>query len=245
MINLKNRFQPEKHIIGFNELRKLNFQVGTVKNASLLSKSKKPTYEMDSDFGISKKKSCGQFVRNYKIDELMDKQVLSLTNLSPVRIAGIKSEYLTLGFSDELNDGQAIAISPLELIQNGSKLFYGNLDDTVSNVEIAKYEDFQSIEIRSGTIIDIIKDFKGDNLFTLVDIGNENYTFAYIPGKLIKDKSSYIGIQVPVIVNIEIPFLTQFFDFKSMIMCVSLEDEKEPVTMLKIDKPVKNGLHIF
>lgn len=250
MLNFKSRFQPEKPIVGLETLKKLVFQIGTISKVSLIAKAKKPSFEMDADFGSNSKKSCGQFVRNYKIEELMNKQVFALTNLSPVRIAGIKSEYLTLGFPDEKNDGQAIGISPQNFVPNGAFELIRHLEnsvlkDSACSSETAKYEDFESLEIKSGTIIDIVRDFEGNKMFSLIDLGNETYTFSYIGGNLIEDKKFYIGIQVPVITNVELPFLTDFFDFKSMLICVPLDDKNGTITLLKIDKPVKNGLNIF
>lgn len=250
MLKIKNRFQSEKQLIGLDLLKKLAFEIGTISKVTLLTKAKKPSYEMDAIFGSKTRKSCGQFVRNYKTEDLLGKQVFALTNLLPVRIAGIKSEYLTLGFPDELNDGQAIGISPKHQVSNGTRLLVNNetssdvLNDSV-DTPTAQYEDFQSVEVKSATIIDIIKDFSGNYNFALVDIGNESHLFAYLPGKLCADKKEFIGIQVPIIVNVELPFLTQFFDFNAIVLCASVGDENQSITLLTVDKPVKNGLNMF
>lgn len=120
---LGNRLQPTKPLVDANALRKLMFEVGTLTKVSPIAKAKKPSFEMEASFGENRtKKSCGQFVRNYNIDELLNKQVFALTNLAPVRIAGIKSEYLTLGFADEQQDGQAIGISPFQRVSNGTRI---------------------------------------------------------------------------------------------------------------------------
>ncbi|RNA19791.1 tRNA-binding [Brachionus plicatilis] len=266
MIKLSNRFQHEKPLITIDTLKKLSFQVGTITKVSPIKKSKKPSFEMESRFENSTiKKSCGQFVRNYTIDELNNKQVFALTNLPPVRIAGIKSEYLTLGFPDEQKDGQAIGISPLEPVQDGQEIIKDistnyQLQDKISFIQSndeleaassssVNYQDFDSVEIKSGTLIDIISTIKNEHLFGVIHLGNESYTIAYIPGKInIQHSNVYIGLQVPVITNLEMPQLNEYFDFKSMLLVVPKldnEENKNLVTLLKIDKKVENGLNIF
>jgi hypothetical protein len=77
-------------------------------------------------------------------------------------------------------------------------------------------------------------------------MGSDSHTMAYIPGKILEDNiKSYIGIQVPVIMNIDLHFSPddEYFEYKSMLMVVPVDNMR--VDLLKIDKTVKNGLIMF
>ena len=270
MIKLGNRFKSEKPLVSVQALKKLAFEVGTIGKVSLLKKAKKPSYEMDSSFGNddkATKKSCGQFARHFTIDELTGKQVLALTNLAPVRIAGIKSEYLTLGFADEQNDGQAICISPCVRVANGQRIAVPEsagreeakkekeaTETENASTTNATYDQFQAVEIKSGTILDIVESSTSD-LFGVIDLGNDTYTMAFIPGKLkatdaaSDNKSAYVGYQVPVITNLDMGVDKEHFEFNSLLVTVPTPDAAPSgsgeVALLRIDKSVKNGLDIF
>lgn len=251
MFTSKCNYRPEKPMVKMDVLKKLGFEVGTILKASTIAKSKKPSYEMDSDFGSCTRKSCGQFVRNYTTLELVNKQAFALTNLEPVRIAGIKSEYLTLGFSDDQNDGQAIGITPLFKVANGSGLSMNvpnvtwdvNASDKISTI---KYEVFESVEIKSGTIVDIVHTLKDDRFFGVVHLGDDVYTISYIPGKIkLEEIEQYFGIQVPVVTNLELPPVVEYLTLTSLMMGSILDEQTQHISLFKIDKPVKNGLNLF
>jgi len=243
--------QFEKPPVSLEVFKKLSFQVGTVIKVEPIKKARKPSYEMDAVFETTKK-SCGQFMRNFTKDELIQKQILGLTNLGPVRIAGIKSEYLTLGFADDNNDGQAIPLTPCLPIKNGASILIPTLKDAnVDNqgkVEAAsdkaEYKDFESVEVLSATIIDLVtKDFKS---YCIVDFGDDKRSVALVPGILSGELKQYIGLQVPVVTNVGIP--VENFDnveSKLFVFSLPLDDSGDKVTLVKIEKPVKNGLNIF
>jgi hypothetical protein len=73
---MTKRFHTDKKLIDLNVFKSLLIQVGSIKKVSKLVNARKQSYEMDgslSSFGV--KKSCGQFVRNYKEIDLLEKKV--------------------------------------------------------------------------------------------------------------------------------------------------------------------------
>lgn len=237
----------DKKPVGLNQFKKLLFQVGTIRSVRPLAKARKPSYEMDAIFETNKK-SCGQFTRNYREEELIGKQIVGLTNLPFVRIAGIKSEYLTLGFSDELNDGQAIPLIPCHPVLNGTRILLPNSKDASNEIVAqAEYQDFESVEILSATIIDIITSAKSGKSYGVVDIGEQKIGAALIIGKLIGDLKEYLEIQIPVICNLlDLQQDENFFlNFEIKLIALTIPIDSVYSTLIKVDKPVKNGINLF
>ena len=105
----------------FEDFTKLDIRVGTIIEAEVFSKAKKPAYKLKIDFGenIGIKKSSAQITELYTIDELIGKQVLAVVNFPPRQIADFMSEVLVLGTYS--SDG-VILITPDKKAKNGDKL---------------------------------------------------------------------------------------------------------------------------
>ena len=75
------------------------------------------------DFGesVGVKKSSAQITHNYTCEELVGKKIAAVINFPPRQIGPIKSQVLTLGFSDE--NGSVVLFSPDKEVPNGSRLF--------------------------------------------------------------------------------------------------------------------------
>jgi tRNA-binding protein len=74
------------------------FRVGTVMEAEKLEEARKPEIvKLWIDIGEEEVQSAAQLGYNHNVEELDGKQVLCTTNLGEVRIAGFKSEVLTVG----------------------------------------------------------------------------------------------------------------------------------------------------
>lgn len=104
-----------------NDFLKLDIRVGTIINAKVFEKAKKPAYQLQIDFGplIGIKKSSAQIIEQYKLDDLVGKQILAVVNFPPRQIADFMSEVLVLG---TYSDGGVVLITPDKLVQNGDKL---------------------------------------------------------------------------------------------------------------------------
>ena len=104
-----------------DDFNKLDIRVGTILEAEVFEKAKKPAYKLYVDFGdeIGKKHSSAQITNHYKVDELVGKQVLGVVNFPPRQIADFMSEVLILGTYSE---GGVILIRPDKEAKNGDKL---------------------------------------------------------------------------------------------------------------------------
>ena len=219
-----------------------------------LTKARNPSYKMVFDFKEEKTRtSCGQYVNNYAISELKQKQITCITNFKARRIAGVKSEALTLGFPDREGSHQAICIGPVKQVRNGSLLnFIGPMFE-----QEVDFSNFLNLEIRAGTIESIEK--TEDYCFAIVNLGDMGKCAAFVPGR-VEGLKSYIGEQVPVLINLKSIKFRENNTFSTILFVVPLPDAKEvyfnetdqsitmikePATIITVTKPVKNGLELF
>ena len=105
----------------FDDFMKLDIRVGTITEAKVFEKARKPAYQLKVDFGteIGEKKSSAQITNHYTPEELIGKQVLAVVNFPPRQIADFMSEVLVLGTYSE--DG-VVLITPDKPVKNGDKL---------------------------------------------------------------------------------------------------------------------------
>ena len=105
----------------FDDFLKLDIRVGTVTEARVFEKAKRPAYQLTLDFGgeLGIKKSSAQITQRYTPEELVGKQVLAVVNFPPRQIANFMSEVLVLGTYSE---GGVVLITPDKPVSNGDKL---------------------------------------------------------------------------------------------------------------------------
>ncbi len=105
----------------FDDFLKLDIRVGTIIDAKIFKKAKKPAYKLKVDFGkeIGIKQSSAQITEMYNIDDLIGKQVLAVVNFPPRQIADFMSEVLVLGTYSKQG---VVLIKPDFLVENGDKL---------------------------------------------------------------------------------------------------------------------------
>lgn len=105
----------------FEDFMKLDIRVGTIINAKVFEKAKKPAYQLEIDFGsgIGIKKSSAQITDLYSVEELVGKQILAVVNFPPRQIANFISEVLVLG---TYSKNGVILITPDKEATNGEKL---------------------------------------------------------------------------------------------------------------------------
>ncbi len=84
--------------INFKNFSKFKILVGTVISIEINKKARKPAYKMNIDFGkeLGIKKTSAQ-ITNYNFNELINSQVIAVTNFPVKNIAGVVSEVLVLG----------------------------------------------------------------------------------------------------------------------------------------------------
>ena len=110
-------------IITYKEFDEVDIRVGTIISAEENLKLNNPSIILKIDFGkkIGIKKSSAQLTKNYKPQELINKQIAAVVNFESKQIGNIISEVLVLGFPDTSNE--PILIEPNKMIPNGGKLF--------------------------------------------------------------------------------------------------------------------------
>ena len=105
----------------FEDFLKLDIRVGTIVEAEVFEKAKKPAYKLLIDFGkeIGLKKSSAQITNHYIASDLIGKQVLAVVNFPPRQIADFMSQVLVLG---TYSQGGVVLIKPDFNVENGDKL---------------------------------------------------------------------------------------------------------------------------
>lgn len=100
----------------------VRLQVGEVIRAKPFPEANKPELaKLWIDIGTEELQSAAQTGYNYEPDDLVGRQVLCATNLGTVRIAGFKSEALTVGVPDE--DGHPVLVAPDVAVPSGGTLY--------------------------------------------------------------------------------------------------------------------------
>lgn len=105
----------------FDDFLKLDIRVGTIVEAKVFEKAKKPAYKLRVDFGpeLGVKNSSAQITELYTSEDLVGKQVLAVVNFPPRQIADFMSEVLVLGTYSE---GGVVLITTDKDVKNGDKL---------------------------------------------------------------------------------------------------------------------------
>lgn len=103
-----------------NDFYKLDIRVGTIIMAQEFPKAQKKAYQLTIDFGaLGIKKSSAQITEQYKIDDLIGKQIIAIVNLPKKQIANFYSEVLVLGI---YHNDSVVLIAPLKKVNNGDKI---------------------------------------------------------------------------------------------------------------------------
>lgn len=108
--------------IGFDDFLKVDIRAGTVVEARDFPEARKPAIILIIDFGpeIGIMKSSAQITVHYTTEGLVGRQVMAVVNFPPRQIGPIKSEVLTLGYTDDNGD---IVLAALDKpVPNGARL---------------------------------------------------------------------------------------------------------------------------
>ena len=109
--------------ISIEDFQRVDIRVGRILAAESLAGARKPAYALRIDFGpeLGVKQSSAQVTVHYTPEALVGTLILAVVNFPPRRIAGYRSEVLTLGVADA--NGDVILIAPRADAPLGSRLF--------------------------------------------------------------------------------------------------------------------------
>lgn len=108
--------------INFADFERVDIRVGTVVEARTFPEARKPAFILMIDFGaeLGVKKSSAQITVHYSPEALVGRQVMAVVNFPPRQIGPVRSEVLTLGFTDTAG---AIVLAGIDHpVPNGHKL---------------------------------------------------------------------------------------------------------------------------
>tara|TARA_B100000965_G_C19062220_1_gene528362 strand:+ start:101 stop:442 length:342 start_codon:yes stop_codon:yes gene_type:complete len=109
--------------INYSDFKKIDIRLGTIIEAKENNLLNKPSIVLKIDFGtqLGIKKSSAQIKSNYRVDQLINKQVVAVTNFKPKQVGKVLSEVLVLGFPDSLNEPVLVNVD--KKLKNGVKLY--------------------------------------------------------------------------------------------------------------------------
>lgn len=105
----------------FSQFAALDIRVGTIVDAEVFPKARRPAYKLVVDFGpeIGQLRSSAQITELYSLDDLKGRQVLGVVNFEPKQIADFMSECLVLGVYTQQG---VVLLSTERPCANGEKL---------------------------------------------------------------------------------------------------------------------------
>ena len=109
-------------MITLDDFEKVDIRSGTIIQAEINEKAKKPAYKLTIDFGgeLGVKTSSAQITACYSAQELVGMQVVAVVNFPPRQVADVKSEVLVLGC--DAKEG-TILLKPTKPVANGDRVF--------------------------------------------------------------------------------------------------------------------------
>ena len=109
-------------MITIEDFDKVEIRAGTIVEAKVNKKARKPAYAIKIDLGeLGIKSSSAQITELYTTEELVGKQVLCCVNLPPMHSASVKSEVRILG--TESKQG-VVLLTTMEKVENGDRVYY-------------------------------------------------------------------------------------------------------------------------
>lgn len=100
----------------------VTIRVAEIQEAEVFSEADKPKMvKLYLDLGDESLQSAAQLGYHHDVDGLIGMQVLCATNLGSIRIAGFKSEALTLGVPGD--DGNPVVVTPAKSVPVSGTLY--------------------------------------------------------------------------------------------------------------------------
>lgn len=108
------------NIITFDDFTKVDMRIGTIIEASDFARARKPAYQLTIDFGdLGVMKSSAQITVLYKIEDLLNRQIVAIVNFPKKQIADFMSECLVMG---AVKDNDVFLLNPETKVKNGAQV---------------------------------------------------------------------------------------------------------------------------
>ena len=109
--------------ITWQDFEKVELTIGSIIKVELFQEARKPAYKLWVDLGpdMGVKKSSAQITECYLPEDLIDKQVICVTNFAPKQIGPFISEILVTGLPNSKNE--VILATVDSNVPNGARLF--------------------------------------------------------------------------------------------------------------------------
>ena len=109
-------------MINVEDFNQVEMRIGTIIDVKPNKKSRNPAYVLTIDLGpeLGIKKSSAQITELYKPENLLNRQIVCCTNLTPIHIGSVKSEVRVLGADSKQG---VVLLQPSETTQNGDRIF--------------------------------------------------------------------------------------------------------------------------
>ncbi len=108
--------------ITWEEFERVEIRIGTIVRAEAFPEARKPAYKLWVDFGeLGTKASSAQITENYRLEDLVGRQVIAVVNFPAKRIGPFLSECLVTGMQD--SKGHVVLARPERDVPDGSRLY--------------------------------------------------------------------------------------------------------------------------
>src|SRR6056297_1463082 len=105
-------------MISFEDFKKLDLRIGTIKKPEEVKDSNK-LIKLKVDTGSDVRQVVAGIKKVYSAEELVDRQVIILTNLEPKKIFGIESQGMVLAAN---NNNTIALLKPDQIVENGTEV---------------------------------------------------------------------------------------------------------------------------
>jgi tRNA-binding protein len=108
--------------LSWSDFEKVEMHVGTIVQAMEFPEARKPAIKLIIDFGpeIGQRKSSAQITDYYKPEDLVNTQIIAVTNFPPKQIGNWMSECLVLGAVDP--EKKVTLLKPERMCENGVRV---------------------------------------------------------------------------------------------------------------------------
>lgn len=107
--------------ITIDDFDKVEFRAGTIIAVDINKRARKPAYKVTIDLGeYGVKTSSAQLTDLYSAQDLLGRQVICCTNLTPMHIGDVKSEVRIMGLHTEQG---CVLLQPASAVPNGAEVY--------------------------------------------------------------------------------------------------------------------------